>query len=114
MKEMVRESGDHSSSPSSPGVVVTRRGEPPPPAAGITKMSVSLRSASSRLALYGSLPSESRSARTAESERSRASAVKAIHCPSGETVTSGCEKASLLSCFFAPPAVGRIQIWLGW
>jgi hypothetical protein len=51
-------------------------------------MSVSFFGASSRLALYGSLPSESRSAWTTESDLSRASAMKAIHWPSGEIAES--------------------------
>ena len=55
------------------------------------KISVSLRGSSSRLRSGGSLAIESRSAVTTESERSLASAMNAIHLPSGDTTTSRCE-----------------------
>gem|GEM_PF-5199169 len=60
-------------------------------------MSASLRGASSRIRSYGSFAMESSVARTRESERSWASAVKAIHFPSGDTATSECEYAVLVS-----------------
>jgi hypothetical protein len=37
--------------------------------------------------------------------------MKAIHCPSGETVTPRCEYAALVSCFLAPESSDRLQIW---
>ena len=54
-------------------------------------MSVSFRSTSSRVASYGSSATESAIACTTESGRSAASAVNAIHFPSGETTASRCE-----------------------
>ena len=82
-------SGDQPSPDSSPCSEATRRDSPPD--AGITKMSRSLRGASSRSALYDILASESAACCTTESGRSCASAVKAIHLPSGDTVASRCE-----------------------
>jgi hypothetical protein len=107
-----RPSGDQATSPSLPLALVRRRGVPPP--TGMTKMSASLRGASSRRALYGSRASESRSASTTESGRSPGSATKAIHCPSGETVALRREYAVLsIMRFFALPSSGCIHTCTG-
>ena len=82
-------SGDHVMSDSAPIHSLTLRGVPP--VLGKTYKSKSLRSASSRALLYGNLESESRSKSTTESARRRASAMNAIHLPSGETSGERCE-----------------------
>ena len=102
MKRSFLLSGDQPSPCSSPCSEATRRGSPP--ATGMTKMSRSLRGASSRSASYGSLASESASCCTTESGRSCASAVKAIHLPSGDTVASRCEYRPDVSCTRVAPS----------